>query len=143
MCAIIIPRAGRFVRFTSARPLAHTRADAGIFGPAYCVRRSDHYPQWLRNAVSAEIAWFENNLDAPTRFGVATRRSCRNYAGLCWFRPEARPEIAHAFALAALLREGDIAIGVLETDDPGEIVYRDRAQVVAMPRRSAPPRYAG
>jgi hypothetical protein len=137
MCAQMALRAARYLRFTSARPLEWAPADAGIFGPAYFVRDSAAAPAWLRDSVAREIDWFCEHLDAPTR------KSRRAFAGVCWFRPEARACIGHAHALAALLRESDIAIGVLETDDPGEIVYRDRAQIVAMPRRSAPPRYAG
>ena len=77
MCANLIPNAGRFVRFTSARPLTRACADAGIFGPAYFARDCARYPDWLRGEVAREISWFEDNLDRPTRFGVTTRRSRR------------------------------------------------------------------
>ena len=71
----------------------------------------------------------------PDRFGVVTRKSNRRYGGVCWFRDDARDCIAHAYTLAALLGEAGVPVTRLKTDAPGDIVYRDAHQIVAMPRK--------
>jgi hypothetical protein len=58
--------------------------------------------------------------------------------GVCWFVDDAREMIARAFALAALLRECDLPVTKLATRHPGQILYRDRWQVVAKPGEETP-----
>lgn len=135
MCAML------YVRFIAPVALSRARADAGIFGPAYAARRSPTVPEWLRGAIAEEIAWFEERLDVPERFGVVTRRSARPYAGVCWFRPEAQEPIAHAYALKALLDEAGTPIRVATSAAPGDIVWRDASQIVAIPPRDRPVRW--
>ena len=130
-----------FIRFLEPRALPAARADAGIFGAAYRIARDPHAEPWLRAAIRDELDWFCENLPVPGRFGVSTRRSRRPYAGVCWFRPEARSAISRAFGLAALLREAGAPIARIASAMPGEIVYRDAQQVVAIPKKSAPPRW--
>lgn len=129
-----------YVRFISPRPLRHICADAGIFGPAHDAMRDEATPHWLRSAIADEIGWFEQRLAVPTRFGIVTRRSRRPYAGVCWFQPEAQECIARAYALKALVDEAGVPISVATTRAPGDIVWRDMAQVVAIPDRDYPVR---
>ena len=126
-----------YVRFIAPRRLRAARAYAGLFGPAYAASRAESVDGWLRAAIREEIDWFEGNLDVPARFGVVTRKSKRPFAGVCWFRPEAQDQIAHAYALKALLDLAGMPIAVTRSAAPGDIVWRDRAQVVAIPRREA------
>jgi len=130
-----------FIRFVAPRALRSARADSGIFGPAYAFRDSRATPDYLRNEIAQEITWFCDCLPVPKRFGVVTRKSRRPYAGICWFRDDARSAIAHANTLATLLGECDVPITRVITDAPGDIVYRDDMQVVAMPRPETPVRW--
>lgn len=120
-----------YIRFVTPRRAHLARGvPEGVFGA--CVRGA---PDWLNDAIDEEYRWFNENLDAPRRFGVVTRKSNRPYAGVCWFRDEARDCIRHAYALSALLEEAGVPVTRLVTDAPGDIVWRDAQQVVAMPRR--------
>ena len=130
-----------FIRFVAPRALRTAQADCGIFGPAYACRDDQATPRYLRNQLAEELAWFCGGLPVPSRFGVTTRKSKRPYAGVCWFRDDAREAIARAHALAALLDECDVPIARVMTDQPGDIVYRDAMQVVAIPRTATPVRW--
>ncbi len=132
--------ARKYIRFTSPFRARQTRgALTGVFQPAYALR--DGYrpiggeaaAPWLRRAIAEEIAWFCDELDKPSRFGVVTRKSKRPYAGVCWFRDEAGECLTHANTLAALVEEGGVPIERHETDAPGQIVFRDDKQIVAIP----------
>lgn len=130
-----------YIRFVAPRALRSARADCGIFGPAYAFRDSRTTPSYLRDEIAREIAWFCDRLPVPQRFGVVTRKSRRPYAGICWFRDDARDAIAHADTLTALLGECDVPIIRIATAQPGDIVYRDDMQIVAMPRPETPVRW--
>jgi hypothetical protein len=123
-----------YVRFIAPRRLETARACAGLFGPAYAATRDERVEDWLRAEIRREIDWFEDHLAVPQRFGVVTRRSKRAHAGVCWFRPEAQHQIAHAFALKALLDLAGTPIAVTRSAAPGDIVWRDNHQIVAIPR---------
>lgn len=128
--------AAYYIRFATDRAAPWTRgATFGLFGPAYEARDSGALPDWLRAAIGEEIGWFEANLAVPSRFGVVTRRSDRAYGGVCWFRDAARDAIRHADTLAALVIEAGAPLTRLVSESPGDIVWRDDQQIVAMPRR--------
>lgn len=125
-----------YVRFIEPRRLHEARGDAGLFGAAYRLRDDDALtPPYLRAAIAEEIDWFCRHLAVPDRFGVRTRRSDRAYAGVCWFRPDAREFLSRAHGLAALLREGGVPVVKIKSRRPGDIVWRDAQQIVAIPKR--------
>ena len=63
-------------------------------------------------------------------------RSCT--ARLCWFVDDAREMIAHAFALASMVRECGVPVTKVATHRPGTILYRDAYQIVAKPEAATP-----
>jgi hypothetical protein len=124
-----------YLRFETACPAPRTRAATyGLFRPAYAAMDAAALPEWLRGAIREELDWFEMNLAVPRRFGVVTRKSARGHAGVCWFRDDARACIRHANALAALVEEAGVALARVVSQTPGDIVWRDDQQIVAIPR---------
>lgn len=130
-----------YVRFFSSWPVRRG-VDSGLFGPAYAYARWPGTGEGLSRALWAEIDWFEANLPVPprARFAVKSRKRMRN-AGICWFQPDAAEMIAHGFVLAALLGECDVPVTKVATHRPGQILYRDRWQVVAKPEEGTPSRW--
>jgi len=113
----------------------------GIFGPAYDIKygRTHEVATYLRDAVTHELKWFEDQLPVPRggRFYVKSKKRWRA-VGICWFRDDAREMIARAFGLRALLAECDVLISDLHTDRPGQVLYRDDYQIIAKPERETP-----
>ena len=108
-----------------ARPHGLFRAD---YHPGY----DDKLPEWLRTPIEDLYAWFNEHLAIPRRFTVVSRRR-HVYAGICWFRPEAREHIARARELALLIADAGQPTAMLKTRHPGQILYRDDHQIVAKP----------
>jgi hypothetical protein len=135
-----------YVRFiTPARRLRRVDADCGPFGPAFAAAWDPMVPEPVRFALWEEIDWFNQNLPVPTprkdAFCVKSRK--RWYPdGICWFVAEAREMIAHAFVLAALLREAGVPVRKVWTDHAGTVLYRDPWQVVAKPNGAMPLQFA-
>lgn len=126
-----------YVRFITPWWQVRRGVDCGLFGPAYACARDSEVPFVLREALWTEIEWFEQNLPVPTRFRVKSRGRWVAH-GLCWFVDDAREMIAHAFALAALIRECGVPAAKVATRRPGQILYRDSYQIVAKPEATTP-----
>lgn len=126
-----------FIRFVDARGAGRPELRGGIFHTAYDVKEDPEVPDWLADAISREIRWFCDWLDEPERLGISTRRYDRSRDGRCWFVDTAREHVSRARGLAALLEEAGRSIDTLYAEDPGDIVWRDAHQIVAMPRRNS------
>jgi hypothetical protein len=131
-----------YVRFITPRWRLHrSGADCGPFGPAYEALWEPDVPEVLRVAIRQEIDWFERTLPvpAPSRDAFCVRSRKRWYPdGICWFVAEAREMIAHAFVLAALLRETGVPVRKVWANRPGTVLYRDPWQIVAKPIEATP-----
>ena len=122
-------------------PRWRVRRDCGPFGPAYDALWERDVPEVLREAISREIDWFEQNLPVPSprRDAFCVKSRGRWYPdGICWFVAEAREMIAHAFVLGSLLREIGVPVRKVATRRPGTVLYRDRWQIVAKPIEATP-----
>lgn len=98
-----------------------------------CLAR-DREIEPVRIALRREIDWFNNELPVPKRFGVRARGVWWD-DGICWFRDDAREMLAHMQALVSLVEECGVPVERNWTRDPGQLLYRDRWQVVAKPER--------
>jgi hypothetical protein len=124
-----------YLRFTVPGTVTRARVAPGPFrlASSICWQRDEHDP--VRLALRRELDWFNEWLPVPRRFGVVARG--RNWSdGICWFRDDAREMVGHAYVLAALLAKCGVPIERSWTRDPGQILYRDRWQVVAKPERA-------
>lgn len=123
-----------YLRFTAPGAVTRARVAPGLFGPACDLwwSRTEDTPTLL--GIRAELDWFNEWLPVPRRFGVVAKG--RTWSdGICWFRDNAHEAIAHGYVLAALIAEAGIPIDHIWTRDPGQVLYRDRWQVVAKPER--------
>jgi hypothetical protein len=124
-----------YLRFTVPGTVTRARVAPGPFRTAYQVCRHGEHDDPVIAALGRELDWFGAWLPAPRRLGVVAKRRWWS-DGVCWFRDDAREMVGHAYALAALLGECGVPIERSWTRDPGQILYRDRWQVVAKPERT-------
>lgn len=124
-----------YVRFTTPGVVTRAHIAPGPFRAAYDLwydRVGDDDP--VLAALRLELDWFNAHLPVPSRFGVTVKRR-RWSDGVCWFRDTARDMLGHAYALAALLEDCGVPVQRHWSRDPGQLLYRDRWQVVAKPER--------
>ena len=127
-----------YVRFTAPAPpgqwsVTRARVDPGFFRSGYDVWSGDASDP-VKIAIRQELDWFNDNLPVPSRFAVKAKRVWHD-DGVCWFRDDAAEALRHAFVLASLIEACGIRIDKTWTRDPGQILYRDKWQVVAKPER--------
>ncbi len=111
----------------------------GIFGVTYDASHNTETPTYLQDAIRREVNWFCEYLPTPNEhfFEVRSRKVMRA-VGICWFKSDARDMICHAFTLKALLAECGYFITTKGTGNPGQILYQDKFQIIAKPRKTTP-----
>ena len=128
-----------YLRFTA--PTEHggtvtrARLAPGPFGVVgRLARGAEHSNDPVRIALKRELDWFNDTLPVPKRFDVKARGRWWS-DGVCWFRDDAREMLAHMEALVCLVTECGVPVERNWSRNPGQLLYRDRWQVVAMPDR--------
>ena len=123
-----------YIRFISPERASRGRGCYGLFQAAVDLVYDEQIPDFVYAPVREELDWFNANLPAPKdrHFCVRSRKVWRD-DGICWFRDDAREMIAHAHLLARLVREWHVPITLLNTRNPGQILYQDDYQIVAKP----------
>ena len=82
--------------------------------------------EWLERVLS----WLRMHLPSPECL-----RHSGNARAICWFKPHAKRVIEKVRGIVAMLSSRDIPVETLTTNDTGTIIYEDKWQVVAKPRR--------
>ncbi|MCA9113997.1 MAG: hypothetical protein KDA79_02860 [Planctomycetaceae bacterium] len=119
-----------FVRFIIRRQDEASRSWEGLFTAAYELReqRLDRHESEVLERV---LAWFRMHLKVP-----ACLKEPDNQRAICWFRDRAGKPIAYARELVWLLEEHGSPVEMIRTSEPGTILYEDRWQIVAKPRKT-------
>ena len=124
-----------FLRFTVPGTVTRARVAPGPFRVASDLSwGGDHDNDPILIALREELDWFNKWLPVPRRFGVVAKGKWWS-DGICWFRDDAREMLAHMHALVSLVEDCGVPVTRNWTRDPGQMLYRDRWQVVAKPDR--------
>ena len=121
-----------FVRFISSEVHRSTGAEKGIFCLARKLRDSDILPEEEQQLLAELVDWFNQYLDAPTRFSRTRRET---YRAVCWFKSSAREHIRKIFEMIQIIEGHLLDVEMIWATEPGEIVYEDEFQVAAIPYR--------
>ena len=123
---------GTYIRFVTAELHPKSGQPMGVFSALYKLeddgQLEEHELTWLH----AIEKWFNKNLKAPKRVLGSRRRNSPDRA-VSWFRASAVEHVTRMHELCALLRHKDVLVEVLQTTQPGYIVYEDEFQVATIP----------
>ncbi len=102
--------------------------------------RDCEQPEFYRRMLRDHLDWFDVHLPEPDRFYLRMDRAI-DAIGVCWFKAEARQQIARMRDMSAVLYEIGHAVSFRCTLNPGPVIYQDDFQIVALdysrPRISA------
>jgi hypothetical protein len=125
----------RFIRFVLARRNPDSGVEDGIFGLAYELRDSPQVETEDRGALIEDLAWFEENLEAPERFNRTKSKGFyrRKTRGIAWFKDTASEHLARMHQIKGILERYGHPVAMLSETRVGYVVYDDANQVVAEP----------
>jgi len=125
-----------YLRFVTPLIHPHSRVESGFFRASWYIQRIN-CPDWIRQELEDQFAWYAQNLPIPARIGRAFKR--RNPIwGICWFDPAAREAVSRARYCAWLLEEGGLPVRTITTSRQREVIWRDAHQIVTKPSADLP-----
>jgi len=122
-----------YLRFTTQFINPYGELETGIF-MALKYLRDDHSLTKDEdiNELKALSAWFNQNLEKPTRFSKGTSKYNADVS-LSWFKDSAKEHIKKIQDLVEIAERYDIIIDRIASKNPGYVVFEDEYQVSAVP----------
>ena len=124
-----------FIRFVLARRHPDSGVEDGTFSLAYELKDSLHVEAADRNQLAETLAWFEKNLETPTRFNRTKSKGFyrRKTRGIAWFKDTATEHLARMHQIKGVLENYGHSVVMLSEARVGYVTYEDTVQVVAEP----------
>jgi hypothetical protein len=123
------------IRFVLARRHPDSGVEDGTFALAYELRHSHHVEAADRIALAENLAWFEKNLETPTRFNRTKSKGFyrRKTRGIARFKDTASDHLARMHQIKGVLERYGHSVIMLSETRVGYVIYDDAFQVVAEP----------
>jgi hypothetical protein len=121
------PRGRVYIRFVCFQLVENQRNRLGLFQALDEARDNAASPDWALREIGELYGWFKQNLAVPKTFGSWSR-------GLSWFKSPAQDHIAQMHRMKTALEACGVHVEVLTTRSPGDVVFEDDHQIVAIPR---------
>ena len=95
------------IRFVVAELNPESGVEDGIFGLAYELRDSPEVDISDRDLLAQNLAWFEKNLETPSRFNRTKSKGFyrRNTRGIAWFKDGATEHLARMHKIKRVLEQ--------------------------------------
>ena len=124
-----------FIRFVLTRRHPDSGVEDGTFSLAYELKDSPHVDAADRNQLAEALAWFEKNLETPTRFNRTKSKGFyrRKTRGIAWFKDTATEHLARMHQIKGVLENYGHSVVMLSEARVGYVTYEDTVQVVAEP----------
>jgi len=119
-----------YIRFSTLLWDSDSTKKLGILVAAHELRDSDDISKGSHSDLVKALRWINENLEVPKILKKEEHRRA-----ISWFKPEAKVMIQKMWELVAIMRENGIEVEILKTDDPGNVLYEDRLQIIAKPRK--------
>jgi hypothetical protein len=125
----------RFIRFVRARRHPDSGVEEGVFTLAHELRDSPHVEAADRELLAENLAWFEKNLETPTRFNRTKSKGFyrRRTRGIAWFKDTANEHLARMHEIKTVLERYAHAVVMLSESRVGYVIHNDAFQVIAEP----------
>jgi uncharacterized protein YfcZ (UPF0381/DUF406 family) len=116
------------VRFTTLARDVDSGHTSGILVAAHTLRDDGDISVEEHAELRQVLAWFTEHLPVPKVLADIEHRRA-----ISWFKPAASQAIRKMWELKLVLEAHGSHVNVLQTREPGVVVYEDKWQVVAKP----------
>jgi len=120
-----------YIRFETNLVFRGTSCRKGIFAAMGDLKRMGVMTEEEHQWYVSTAAWFNENLNNPTCFNEPVAEQVR-FSAKSWFLNVSSPYLSKSLQVVDLLRKYGIEVYMLESTDPGEVLYRDDLQIVVL-----------
>jgi hypothetical protein len=117
-----------YTRFTIDKLNNQSGVDQGILGAAFKLQNSGNLDADAHAELRIVLDWLQKNVTTPDIFDMP-----RNLKGVCWFKDSQIEVIAKVSSIFPIMRSNGFDIRETRSSNPGEIIYEDIDQIVAIP----------
>jgi len=118
------------IRFCILKRDSDSNSPQGVFQAAIELRENGMLEAFEEDWLEQELRWLRMHLPSPDCL-----RDEGNERAICWFKPEAKQAIDKVRGIVALLETKGVPVEMVTTAHAGKMIYEDKWQVVAKPRR--------
>ena len=122
-----------YVRYQGTTPNARGHYP-GVFALANGLQRRGELSEEEQRFLRAGNDWYQANFTDPSTVDPDVYDRDLHPRAAAWFKVSAEELIGRVDGYLALLAAHGVPCGRIESTDPGEIVYEDPDQVIAVPR---------
>ncbi|MEM7412216.1 MAG: hypothetical protein AAF430_18450 [Myxococcota bacterium] len=119
-----------YVRFAVQGIDAYSSRKQGLLVASSLLLDEGRLEKHEAELVQHLVDWFNEHLRVPS-----VLKSWDTIRALSWFKASAAKPIGQMWELTHVLRAHGEHVEFFNTDDPGNIIYEDKWQVVATPRK--------
>ena len=123
-------RFSMLLRFCTLCRDSESHSPKGVFQAAIELSDDGKLEAYEERWLERELGWLRMHLPSPDCL-----RDDGNERAICWFKPGAKDAIDKVRGIVAMLEAHGIPVETVTTADAGTIIYEDKWQVVAKPRR--------
>ncbi len=117
-----------FKRFVVGHINKQSGVNQGILGVAYRISREKQLDGACGIDLDEHLEWLMNSFAIPDIFDKP-----ESLKGVCWFKETATEIIAHVLAIIPHVEKCGFTVSELTSELPGDIIYEDNSQIVAVP----------
>ncbi|MCP4326281.1 MAG: hypothetical protein GY787_31485 [Alteromonadales bacterium] len=117
-----------YTRFTINKRNKQSGVSQGILGAAFKLQKSGQLDAETHTNLTIVLDWLQENFITPDIFDKP-----ENLKGVCWFKDTQVEIIDKVESIVPIMESNSFNIKVEQNSTPGEIIYEDIYQVVAIP----------
>ncbi|MEJ2765942.1 hypothetical protein VV869_18470 [Photobacterium sp. MCCC 1A19761] len=117
-----------YKRFVVDHVNRQSGVNQGILGAAYRLSREEKLNGSAKLELDSHLEWLEDAFVTPEIFDKP-----ENLKGVCWFKNSQVEIIDCVRTIVPLVEECGLAVTELTSASPGNIIYEDEFQIVAIP----------
>jgi hypothetical protein len=126
-----------FIRFVVSELDRMSGRRQGLFQAAKRLKESENLELRDRAQLERLAAWFNENLEKPSRLAMSPRPH-RKAQAISWFRDSATAHIAKMREIEEVVGRYGAAVQFIKARRVGYVVYEDQFQIVACPFGDTP-----
>jgi len=119
-----------YIRFQGKRNNYSSASKLGMFQLAYELRDQSDLPSYAFAELQKNLRWLQQHLVSPDILDES-----EHHRAISWFKANAKDPINRMRSIKIILEENGYHIDQIFTKDPGIVIYEDKWQIVAKPRK--------
>jgi hypothetical protein len=124
----VVEKRRLYIRFQGRVKNSRANSCLGIFQMAFELRDGQILEKYFEKELVESIDWLKMHLKSPD-----VLKRGESFRAISWFQPRAKEPLKRIRKIKFILEEHGYIIDTIKTKNPGNVIYEDGWQVIAIP----------